>query len=74
MYSTGQVFLAEDGRLAILVQTRALEVCMVGLSDGNRYIDPIKVGHPHTISEDELLQITGCFKFKLLPGLSLTSI
>ena len=71
MYSAGQIFLAEDGRPAILVQTRALEVCMVCLSDGNRHMDPIRVGHPYTISEDEFLQVTGGFEFKLLPGLPL---
>ena len=74
MYSAGQVFLAEDGRLAILAQTRSREVCMVCLSNGNRYADPIKVGHPRTISEDEFLQITDGYEFKLLPGLSFTPI
>ena len=74
MYSAGQVFSAEDGRLAILVQTRAFEACMVCLSNGNRYMDPIAIGHPRAISEDKFLQITGVFEFKLLPGLSLTSI
>ena len=69
MYRVGQIFSAEDDRLAILVQTRAFEACMVCLSNGNRYMDPIKVGHPYTISEDEFLQITGGFEFKLLPSI-----
>ena len=68
MYSAGQVFLAEGGKLAILAQTHPRKVCMVCLSDGNRYADPVKVGHPRAISEDEFLQVTDGFEFKLLPA------
>jgi len=74
MYSAGQVFLAEGGKLAILAQTRSREVCMVCLSNSNRYADPVKVRHPRAISEDEFLQVTDGFEFKLLRGLFFTPI
>lgn len=64
IYKIGQRFAYQDDdeysdNYWILAQAKGGEVCLISLSGGNRFLDPIPVKDCELITEDEFYQITG---------------
>lgn len=68
-YHVGQRFLAsfkDTTWSCILAQVEFNAVCLIGLDEGNRINDPVKVGHSKNITESEMKKIAGNSILQLL--------
>lgn len=63
-YRIGQRIKSNWGE-HILAQTEPHRVCAIGLGSGNRYRDPVEVGHIYHITVDEMNKICGS-NFKVI--------
>ena len=65
MYKIGQLFLTLSDVAYVLAQTERVKVCLIGLSTGNRWRDPVSVSNPFCITEEEFAEIAGSGDFYL---------
>lgn len=68
-YRFGQRFLVsfkDTTWICILAQVEFNTVCLIGLDEGNRINDPVKVGHSKNITESEMKRIAGNSILQLL--------
>jgi len=60
IYSIGDKFKFEfEGDVYILVQVLPFKVCLIGLTDANRYREPEAVNDIHKITKEEMKRIVG---------------
>ena len=65
-YSIGDIFVSAENGNYMLVMITSSEVCLVRMSDGNRWTEVLKVNNPYNITKEE-------FK-SLSPYLNLTKV
>ena len=59
-YRIGQIFTSFFGNDFILAMATPDECCLLSLTSGNRYVNPIKVGNCYRITREEFLKMGGC--------------
>lgn len=59
--SIGMIFEVSGDDLYLLAQVNAGQVTFIGLNDGNRYIDPIKVNNAYRITKSEWEKLVEAF-------------
>ena len=65
MYKIGQLFLSLSDMAYILAQTERNKVCLICLSTGNRWRDPVSVSNFDSITAEEFAEIAGSGDFYL---------
>ena len=65
-YKSGDIFVSENNVSFMLAVISSHEVCLVRMSDGNRWTEVLKVNNPYNITKEE-------FK-SLSPYLNLTKV
>ena len=68
LISIGQRYKSADssGQTYILSQPQAFHVCLIGLTDGNRYNEVVQVGNIEDITPEEWSDITNNDDFKMV--------
>lgn len=56
-YSIGDIFVDGKNKAYMLVSPSASLVCLVQISDGNRWVDASVVNDPHEITSEEFKRI-----------------
>ena len=54
-----QFYNKETGETYILAQVRACEICLISLTNGNRFVEPMPVKDSRRITDDELSACMG---------------
>lgn len=67
-YKRGDRFFNSIGSEFMLCQVNARSYCLVNLSNGNRYTEPIEVLELGVVSRNEMLKICGKSTFRSLKG------
>ena len=62
-YKIGDRFHNEDWGECLLCRVQTNKVCLIGLEDGNRWTDPVKVDDTYRITEEEFSRISGGEEF-----------